>query len=124
MRDSTLFEGCDRVLQILVSVVNKGGQELGITLNVGGLIVSGILISNKKYWEDSQPGLRDMLKESGEKVDPQDELYYIHLKDAMYFNAGEHPVPVGGMWWRGKINSVDGFSLARLAVEAEEQSDS
>lgn len=121
MGNELLFEGMDRVLLLLANAVNKGIPEVGITLNVGGLIISGTMISNKKYWDETQPAFRDMLKESGEELDKPDEMGYIHLRDAMFINAGEDPVPTSGMWWRGKIKSVDGFSLMLLKVKDEGQ---
>jgi hypothetical protein len=47
-------------------------------------------------------------EEPGEDVRPE----YIHLKDAKVFLAADMGIPTqGGVLWRGKLASVDGFIL-------------
>ena len=42
----------DRFLLTLVNIVNEAGElEVGITLHVSGVIVSGLLISARRYFE-------------------------------------------------------------------------
>src|SRR5450755_3147485 len=42
----------DFVLQAIVDLTNETGIEMGITLCVGGIVVSGQLISGKTYFEE------------------------------------------------------------------------
>jgi len=44
-------ENLDGFLQYFVRLVNRSGLEIGITLNVSGLTISGQLISSKSYFE-------------------------------------------------------------------------
>jgi hypothetical protein len=106
----------DRLLQVMIHAADMKDVEQGMILNVGGLIISGILVSIKKYGEGA-PVLKDVMKKAGLEAKPAKvfkETEYIHLKDARIFIAGQAPLPVEGMWWRGKISSVDGFSFGTL----------
>jgi hypothetical protein len=55
------------------------------------------------------------LKNKDEKSFPPS---YIHIKDAKFFQpGGNNPIPTSeGLWWRGKIASIDGMALGKLAV--------
>lgn len=44
-------EGKDWFLQLLVDAVNGTTSEIGLTLQVSGLLVSGTLVSGDKYFE-------------------------------------------------------------------------
>ena len=127
----------DWFLQQLVQFANDQAMSLGITLNVGGVIVSGTLIGGKRYFEgfanDFGEGLGkselvDMVKQHfqqhGKIYDrPADETSgfdpsFIHLEGAKFFSPGDQPIPSNrGMFWRGKISSIDGFILGSLAAQ-------
>lgn len=130
----------DWFLQSLVNVVNQGELSFGITLNVGGFLISGLLISGKEYFGgfggDFAAGIDDenaaaMIQETFNKygsiydvdeVEGRDEGLprpaYIHLKDAKFYNTSGDPVPSNqGVWWRGRISEVQGFVLGTLDVE-------
>ena len=114
-----------------------------ITLMVGGLLISGTLISSDDYLELFAGGsfkeFIDKHTESGEIKVPEkdkeneseesgdekmDEINtkFIHLKDAQIFTAGQNPVPNNEkMLWRGKISSVDGYWLGSLSANREVQ---
>jgi hypothetical protein len=51
----------DHFLRFLVTIVDKADVEVGVTLNVGGLLVSGPLVGYAKYAE----GVVSQLKEAG-----------------------------------------------------------
>jgi len=51
----------DVVLRMLVGLVNDSDLEMGVTLHVSGVIVSGVLISYKSYWEE----FRVLVRENG-----------------------------------------------------------
>lgn len=126
----------DWYLQALVETVNGKDIEFPITLFVGGLIVSGQLVSGHKYFEGlgaqvtqflggpsddvietvkyfTSPGeIYTKLKEATEIPPPQ----YIHLRGAKIFTPGQQPIPTEGAWWRGRLVSVDGFHFGSLAV--------
>lgn len=130
-------QSVDWYLQRLISIVNTTSVRFGITLFVEGAIVSGLLVSGKDYFETfagefagSYPG-DDEAKEtirrsfasyadiytSDESADlppPQ----FIHLIESRCFSPGGQPLPGNrGVLWRGKINSVSGFSLGSLSAD-------
>lgn len=128
----------DWFLQFLVNVANRSSMEVGITLQVSGMLVSGSLVSGKEYFEGfgtifssafSDPELAASIKKS---VSSQGDIYaddddeggdqslpqFIHLKNARFFNTAGRPIPGNcGVWWRGRICEVGGFSLGSLKQE-------
>lgn len=123
----------DWFLQTLVDTVNRSELSFGITLNVGGFLISGTLISGKSYFEgfggDFASGCNNVktaqsIKETFAKCgniykEDQENLpppAYIHLKDARFFNTSGRPIPGNrGVWWRGRISEVQGFVLGSLS---------
>ncbi|WP_205478567.1 gas vesicle accessory protein GvpU [Sphingomonas arenae] len=132
----------DWFLQTLVEYANAG-LELGLTLMVGGTTVSGILINGKKYFEKLSAVVRevdggnnevmqtiaDSFSDLGRIYDRPDDAAedwilppasFIHLKSAYVFTPGGGSLPNGeGVLWRGRINSVDGFTLGLLSPRGE-----
>lgn len=128
----------DWFLQILVSTVNKTSIDIGITLNVGGLIISGQLINIKIYFEglaqemalaNADEPLKDAFQTMFRKIGSEYKLSseesenenqpppkFIHLKNAKMLLANGQKVPTNqGVWWRGRLSEVDGFSLGSLS---------
>ena len=126
----------DQLLQVIVEHTNANiGNQHPITLTVGGNLVSGLLIaadayidavadefaSDFKKEDGTADRIRDMIlgmkyipNEDAEKnVPPQ----FIHLMDAEVYTSSGRPIVSGGSLWRGKLSSVDGFSLGRLEVK-------
>jgi hypothetical protein len=129
--------GSDFVLDLLIGMVEDAEkadagetskQAIAITLNVGGLLVSGELISSKAYINEFMGGaLRDKIKSVLREHDefrrevenaPKGEDDSIHLRDARFLVPGQPPIPgVGnGVLWRGRLDSVEGFFLGMLGV--------
>lgn len=123
----------DWFLQSLIDMVNAGSMSFGITLNVGGFLVSGTLIGGKEYFEgfgedfatmiketDSAKKVKDAFAKNGEIYDSKEDLppaSYIHIKEARFFNTNGTPIPSSqGVWWRGRVSNVDGFSLGSLSA--------
>ena len=129
----------DWFLQSLVNMVNKSPIDFGITLNVAGFLVSGSLISGAEYFKgfgsdfsssfpaDSEivestrkiyTDFGKMVYKTGEKEADKDDLAlpsFIHLKNARFFSTSGNPVPTNrGVWWRGRISEVSGFTLGTL----------
>lgn len=130
-----IIDDKDWFLQDLVKIVNSGGFSFGITLNVGGLLVSGQLVGGKEYFEgfgsdfagvfsDSETAkvVQESFAKRGEIYSSDKEtlfpLTYIHVKEARFFNNSGKPIPGNrGVWWRGKLSQVNGFSLGSLSAE-------
>lgn len=122
----------DWFLEQLVEIANVG-FGFGVTLQVGGLLVSGTLASGAAYFDgvaaDTLPALdgdaaetfkkmfasfRDMVSEDAPKGSPK-TFRFIHLRDAKFYNTNGSPIPANrGVWWRGRISEVGGFILGTL----------
>lgn len=124
----------DAVMQMLLDLSDQDGVEIGITLNVNGTVVAGTLIGPHTYYEGlimsaegvSNSTLSQVLhkkftdlkdafvneKQAEKEKNKQDMISsFIHLKDAVYLSSNTHPLPNSHSWWRGKIDSIDGFSF-------------
>jgi hypothetical protein len=116
----------DLLLTTLISTAEADEPtETDITLVVGGFLVSGLVISAKKYmehhpitkvfWETLEKARSEMPPpEEGEDTSPN----FIHLRDAKFFTPGGNPIPQNQpIYWRGPLESVHGFSFGVLSVE-------
>ncbi len=134
LRDLAEFlEGKDKdwFLHSLV-VISNLGLSVGITLNVGGAVISGTMISGKTYFEKlskligsgtGDDRLRTVLSEAiaqnvavydDKEEDSEPAVSYIHLEDARcYYPNGNLPTNEGVLW-RGKLTSIDGFFMGNL----------
>ncbi|ABE43295.1 gas vesicle accessory protein GvpU [Polaromonas sp. JS666] len=126
-------QSVDYYLQQLVSLANENEYEIGITLLLGGSVVSGILIGGRKYFDtfaadfsaawtgEDKDEIHNSFAAYGDIYDPAKRKQlpmppqYIHLQNArIQFLNGSMPTN-GGVLWRGKINAVSGFHLGMLA---------
>jgi hypothetical protein len=128
-------EDGDWFLQSLVETINGSEAELGITVQVGGLLVSGQLISGHRWFEafaeqiasgvadaEGREDVRaayasyaDVYRGEHSDLDETPLPQYIHLRDARYFGSDGAAVPSSqGVLWRGRIACVAGFHLGRF----------
>lgn len=132
----------DWFLQFLVNLVNKYGLKFGITINIGGFLVSGNLASGKEYfegfakvfssaWPDEKSAelVRDSIEKFGEEIYKERNeddsqvplLHYIHLENAKFFSTSGKSVPsYRGVWWRGRISEVQGFVPGSLNISEKD----
>jgi hypothetical protein len=127
----------DWFLAELVSWANTFGFQAGVTLHVGGTIVSGTMISGAAYFAlfrenisvalsasraDVKTPIDEMLSTYGSIYDKPEVTahpgHYIHLRDAYFFDPAGNALPRGGALWRGKLSAVDGFSLGSLSTNS------
>ncbi|OWV88890.1 hypothetical protein ATY78_20540 [Rhizobium sp. R635] len=119
----------DWLLEGLVDFANNTSFRIGIILNVKGIMVSGVLIGGKQYFElfadrfasgfadkDTADHLREHYRSLGEIYDePQANVSrpsFIHLVDAQVYDPSGSKLPSeNGELWRGRVSSVDGFFL-------------
>ena len=139
------FDGA-RLLASLVRDVNTRDTEegLSITLTVGGLLVSGKLGSRAAYnracmWHLDQGAERDSAavraafrddvtgrRHADVDADEVSSAWpaYVHVQDVRFFDATGASVPRGrhwpSVWWRGRIEAVDGWTLGELRIDARE----
>lgn len=125
----------DWFLQQLVRFSNEWGVQMGITLQVGGVLVSGTVINGKQYFEDFSASFAAGFKSDSELaapfktlIDSYKKIYtskppnedlpppnYIHLRNARFFGPGQQAIPnPPGTLWRGRISEVGGFFLGSL----------
>lgn len=138
----------DWFLQNLVHLANNQVLDMPITLHVGGVVVTGTLISGRAYFEQLSEllagGLPLWLGEAKEDIRKAFSLpadiyprgsveereargedtrltnpgQFIHLKDAR-FVIGEALVPkTQPVLWRGRLASVDGWVLGSMSEES------
>jgi hypothetical protein len=130
--------GNDWFLQQFVARANHEGLELGITLQTGGFLVSGILISGHAYLEQISALLLDAFVDEGVKQHYRDAMSYlaehmksknaedidlspafIHLREAKLIQAGGPSIPRNQpVLWRGRISEVSGFFLGQVEQTA------
>jgi hypothetical protein len=125
----------DEYLQQLVNALNGTNLEFPITIYISGTILSGYLTSGHNYFDGLKEQYRiffgqknDEIEETIDALTASREKYvidsetksnlplpiYIHLRDARCFTLGQKPMTDEGLWWRGKISSVDGFHFGKL----------
>jgi hypothetical protein len=127
----------DPVLRLLVHQANKDGLSFGITLAVGGFLVSGRLVGYKEFLDEQAKLLRRQGSEAIEVLagifdrvaevlttnEQQEEEsednsplpYLIHLSNARFYVPGAERIPSGeGVLWRGRLEAVDGFMVGEL----------
>ncbi len=128
----------DWFLQTLVNMANTSDSEIGITLQVGGFLVSGYLVGGSKYFEgfaaeftgalisdqttaeDYRKGFLNLAERAYKSTDTKDAPpslpMFLHLKGARFFNTSGKPIPANrSVWWRGRISEVSGFILGVLS---------
>jgi hypothetical protein len=129
----------DWFLAELVRRANEGGLSIGVTLSVGGTLISGILVGGHRYFEGFADDIaaaagdaetagraraffrspaamyRSDRRGAREVAADPEPLAYIHLENARFFGGAGSPIPgEKGVYWRGKLSSVDGFALGIL----------
>jgi hypothetical protein len=117
------------------------GFNMPITLAVGGVIITGELVTEDQYFEgishlftdeESQEFYRSLpnaldegaLRQLDEGADPQEiqerreemKRDFIHLRDTYILVGGEFS-HFERVFWRGKLSSIDGFWLGRPAAQ-------
>ncbi|MCM2435360.1 gas vesicle accessory protein GvpU [Agrobacterium rosae] len=129
-------EGHDWMLAWFIAQAEAYGVEIGVTLAVGGSLVSGVIINGRSYIEQLAQGFRnansasETLSEAlANSVSEWAAVYpatsaetdifalkpnYIHLRNARIYQTNDNPIPNNGMLWRGKLSSVDGFSAGEM----------
>lgn len=126
----------DWFLQDFLERFISRGVEVGITLTVGGVIVTGVAISGGTYFEKlsrtikGASGSGDLAGVISEEVQRYTEIYerpegapegwvpgpigYVHLKDAKIIAPGQRPLTERGTLWRAKLSSVDSFFIGTI----------
>ena len=123
----------DELLEYLIKRVEAIEAGIAVTLYVNGLIIAGNMISSKKYYDKmstffdetkistDDPSLREkgreymqqvkqFIQQKGKSREEQDNPKYIHLDNVVTYPP-DPSKPFGANVWRGKLSSVDAFSI-------------
>jgi hypothetical protein len=132
----------DEVLRLLVQEINSSAAlEVGVTLSVRGLLISGVAVGWRAYYKGMSAYLRSAARGSdAEKVaghiasifdglvqqqDTAEESNpilkdsppsFIHLRDARVLLGSESVPRQQGMWWRSRLSEIDGFTVGTLTA--------
>jgi hypothetical protein len=118
----------DWLLQKIVSTANETGAEIGITMIVGGAVISGSAISGKQYFDEfgkffansdvftaaQRKDMEDTYREFGEKRYtslPAAEVRYVHLKNVLILHEKE---PLRLPLFRIRLSKVEGFTVGSI----------
>jgi len=127
-------DDADEFLQFLVETINfTGSTGLGITLQMGGLLISGNVISGDKYFDRIAGiiygGQSNVPKEELPFFEEYGDVYrqdrktpspsklvlkYIHLEDCTIVD--NHRVSAYSVLWRGRLSKIDGFFMGNFPV--------
>ena len=123
----------DWLLQWLVTFSGQTSTSIGVTLTVGGSLISGELISHAAYFQSlaedfsgafkkfegvDADQVKSMILAFDQKVSPEVKIpapQYLHLRNARVFAGSTGAITSSGNLWRGKITSVEGFTLGAIA---------
>lgn len=130
----------DFFLQWLVFTAESTGFGYPVTLNVKGTLITGFVTSKKKFRDNLLTQMKNALKQLPEDqgeimiknhISPVEnilnedknnelpeltEIKYIHLDKAQIYSPGAKPIPgkSDGIFWRGRLDSIDGFFFGKL----------
>ncbi|MGE7129146.1 gas vesicle accessory protein GvpU [Lysinibacillus xylanilyticus] len=120
------FDNKDGILATFVEITNETSIEIGLTLNVGGALISGLAVSYEKYlkgiselFKGHGPGaeafskqFEDLAVESKKYAETKEVKSlpnYIHMENTKFIDAHGNIQELG--YWRGKLTSIDGFII-------------
>jgi hypothetical protein len=119
---------------MLVNMANTSDIRMDITLQLNGFLVSGQLVGGAVYFDAIGEGFAKALGDAAglketfaalrdrhypkneDEATPKPGPTFVHMKDARFYNNGGLPIPSnGGVWWRGRLSEVSGFTLGSLS---------
>ncbi|MCV3209244.1 hypothetical protein OHD62_23785 [Mesorhizobium sp. YC-39] len=137
-QDQTGQQPRDAYLNALVKFA-EGNLELGMTLFIRGTVITGTMISGRKYFEELSRQMRsasiqgssdpadlqdvlgrammdfaDMYPRAGEEPEPgRPPPKFLHLRNARIFQAANH-LPSNGQLMRLRLDAVDGYFMGNI----------
>ena len=131
------------LLSLFVRIANAGKGSFGMTLWVGGAVVSGTLIGAAEFYDgiaedfdqavkegsigdafrNVSASVRDDFSKEEDPVETMPPPAFIHFKNARTYSPGGRPIPENrGVWWRGRLDSVDAWCFGELRAEERPES--
>jgi hypothetical protein len=116
----------DTLLLVVINLAEADEPvETDVTLIAGGFLISGSVVSARKYFTHNavatMTGMIEQIKteaarQENSPVEPA-KGNFIHLKDARYYTPGQNPIPSNtGVFCRVSLDAISGFSFGRLSV--------
>lgn len=111
------IERNESLFQNMVSHTDKDDSTVGVTIFMGEKILTGELISERRYFELVNEHLHDSTENlafdcqlalnSSNSGDSQ----YFHLKNAIYIDSNGRSMPAEGCLLRGRVSGVQAVSI-------------
>lgn len=124
----------DDVLRVLARLAQESGVEMGITVAVGGGLVSGVLIAREKWLDkyvlaysasDEQgQAVARRLREAFQSEDLTEQentpfsYHYLHLQDAQVVQGSTGLPADRAGFWRVRLDAVTGWSPGTMRAPA------
>lgn len=126
LKDEHIPQGYDLILETLMNMARMN-KPTPITVHSGGVIITGMLISEAEYLKEFAGGTileamkrrvegDERLKAMAEQAtDDPTERAFLHIKDAQFILPNGQTFPQGAsLMWRGRVSSIDGYIPAQL----------
>lgn len=127
----------DPVLEVLVEAIDQQGGQAGLdlTLTTNGCLITGTVVGHIVWFRmqaallaESKNPIGDVMSQIADQLaeeyhptddDTSDSPSFIHLVDAVHF-VGDTQLPNDQRaFWRGRLDSIDGWTLGRLGLRPE-----
>jgi hypothetical protein len=137
----------DEILEYLVKKAEETGIGSAVQLWVNGLIVTGSLISPNRYYDlmystfehneelltddtfeiklmsDYKDSYKQFIKQMRKQSKGEDNSKYVYLENVVFYPTASSATTVVAECWRGKLSSVDGFSIGGTPLRMKKLDD-
>jgi hypothetical protein len=99
--------------------VASGGDPEAEQAGIPGLVSAmgrDTLVNKRDEYlaaRDAMQGLSDRYQRL---LNESERASYVHLREARVFSPGDPPLPGNGMYWRGRLSEVSGWSFGLLGA--------
>lgn len=132
MSEERVGSELDPELQLIVWLLDRNPKiSFGLTLTVGGSLVSGSAVGRSAFWKiqaeqdpENRSGLRDYFMEMADAA-VEDAVSgggltavgYVHLVDSAHWLSASGTLPTDQRaFWRGRLSEVEGWTLGQLGT--------
>ncbi|MGW5773412.1 hypothetical protein ACWEVY_30255 [Streptomyces longwoodensis] len=75
-----------------------------------------LLVDGRAEEEAALAAAEGLAERYQDAIRDKDTTVFIHLRDARVFQPGQNGLPGNGMYWRGRLSEVTGWSFGKLGV--------
>lgn len=111
------IERNESLFQNMVSHTDKDDSTVGVTIFMGEKILTGELISERRYFELVNEHLCDSTEnlafdcQLALNTNNSGDSQYFHLKNAIYIDSNGRSMPAEGCLLRGRVSGVQAVSI-------------